>query len=414
MRHGRAKAARKTLQFFLRTVGLKSPYSILVDGNFIVHMYQQKLLPIVDRIDRVVQTSTTSASLHHTNDNTTNNNNHHTHQHQHHHHNNNNHNKRNRYYITQAAVDELQSIHDSLKKKGKEEKAAIFQQALDWVHSDCRILNIDTTTSASANANATEVVVDDNDIGGVGSDSNSEKLKKTKSNVGSNTKLNGEDGKNDESMNRNKNEDDNSPKSAILYHLKEQQQLSRTGGGDDPTNAKTTIHNNSSGVYIVATQDEELLNELRNWGTVPIVRLTNNNSVLVLEQPSKVGQRQQLGDEIKKWKRNLPQVEQDLVEFVKQQEMKARHSKTTSTTTTTIATLNGTTPSSLLSSSSTTTTTTTTTDQYQQQRWKRVKSKAKGPNPLSCKRKRDDSTGITISSSKKRRDRAAKKGSGES
>jgi len=36
MRHGRAKAARKTLQFFTRRTGIKAPYTVVLDGTFVV------------------------------------------------------------------------------------------------------------------------------------------------------------------------------------------------------------------------------------------------------------------------------------------------------------------------------------------------------------------------------------------
>ena len=54
MRHGRAKAARKTLQFFRLSVGITAPYQVVLDGTFLVAMITQKV-PLRDRLDRTLQ-----------------------------------------------------------------------------------------------------------------------------------------------------------------------------------------------------------------------------------------------------------------------------------------------------------------------------------------------------------------------
>jgi U3 small nucleolar RNA-associated protein 23 len=54
MRHGRAKAARKTLQFFRLSVGIVAPYQVILDGTFLVAMLSQKV-PLRDRLDRTLQ-----------------------------------------------------------------------------------------------------------------------------------------------------------------------------------------------------------------------------------------------------------------------------------------------------------------------------------------------------------------------
>lgn len=54
MRHGRAKAARKTLQFFRLSVGITAPYQVILDGTFLVAMITQKV-PLRDRLDRTLQ-----------------------------------------------------------------------------------------------------------------------------------------------------------------------------------------------------------------------------------------------------------------------------------------------------------------------------------------------------------------------
>jgi hypothetical protein len=201
-----------------------------------------------------------------------------------------------------------------------------------------------------------------------------------------------------------------SPKDATIHLLREQRQL-RDGQPTLPQETATTTGGGASpsAVYVVATHDEELLDELRGWGTVPLVRLANN-SVLILEQPSRQGQRQQQGKELQKWKRGLPQVEQELVEFVK----KTHH--TSSLRNSATATTGGAIPASLLPSIPRNS---SSAGNGHQRRTTRVKGKAKGPNPLSCKRKRSSDTGDgssgrsqnagdsgTSSSSKRRRERA--------
>jgi hypothetical protein len=43
MRHGRVKAARKTLRFFQLHAGIKPPYNVLLDGTFLVAAVRQKV-----------------------------------------------------------------------------------------------------------------------------------------------------------------------------------------------------------------------------------------------------------------------------------------------------------------------------------------------------------------------------------
>lgn len=54
MRHGRAKAARKTLKFFSLNCNIKPPFKILVDGNFLATAVKQKV-PLYDRIGKTLQ-----------------------------------------------------------------------------------------------------------------------------------------------------------------------------------------------------------------------------------------------------------------------------------------------------------------------------------------------------------------------
>ena len=55
MRHGRAKASRRTLQFYrLNAPHLKSPYKILLDGTFLVASIRNKV-PLWDRFSKTLQ-----------------------------------------------------------------------------------------------------------------------------------------------------------------------------------------------------------------------------------------------------------------------------------------------------------------------------------------------------------------------
>lgn len=54
MRHGRAKAARKTLQFYALNGNIKAPYKIIFDGNFLAAIIKQKV-PIFDRLNKLLQ-----------------------------------------------------------------------------------------------------------------------------------------------------------------------------------------------------------------------------------------------------------------------------------------------------------------------------------------------------------------------
>jgi U3 small nucleolar RNA-associated protein 23 len=54
MRHGRAKAARKTLKFYSINGNIKPPYKIILDGNFLAATVQQKV-PLFDRMHKLLQ-----------------------------------------------------------------------------------------------------------------------------------------------------------------------------------------------------------------------------------------------------------------------------------------------------------------------------------------------------------------------
>eukprot|EP00980_Cylindrotheca_fusiformis_P015330 scaffold4282_cov112-Cylindrotheca_fusiformis.AAC.13 len=295
MRHGRAKSARKTLQYFGRTIGLKAPYTILLDATMVVAMFQQKLLPFKERMDRVLQSNHNSS----TSSSTTS-------------------GGPNRYCITQTAVEELEMIYKGLHAKNHS-KAGSFQQALEFIQNECIILN-DHYHSPDTEETTKE---DSKNSDDESHEENEEEKKKTTTSV----------------------QDD------LLEHIEK-----------------------DGKPYIAATQDEKLLDTLRSKGTVPIVRLANN-SVLILENPSKHSQRQFQGVERKKWTHSLQESEQQLVTLAKRQKRDAAKQS------------DGNTPVSIP---------------------KRSKPKAKGPNPLSCKRKQSGDGKSKESASQKRRQRSKK------
>jgi rRNA-processing protein FCF1 len=304
MRHGRSKAARKTLQYFGRTIGLKAPYNILLDATFVAALFQQKILPVKPRLDRILQTSTpttASESSYHSSYETS----------------------FNKYCITQAALDELREIQEGLQNK-KHVKAEAFREALEWVRKECIVL-----------------------------------------------KSNSDDGH----IQVKEGEKEESRKKSLSTPAQDEL-LRRIQENEMP--------------YIVASQDEELLHILRQMGTVPIVRLANNNTVLLLEHPSKQSQNQAKGAERQKWKHSLPVAEKALVDLVRKEKRAA-----VETTRQEENNNNMSHPKKVPS--------------------RQTMKKAKGPNQLSCKRKQrsdgnnsSNNAGAKESSSKKRRKRAQK------
>jgi rRNA-processing protein FCF1 len=268
MRHGRAKAARKTLQYFKRVVGLKAPYHVLVDATVLVALHQQKILPIPERVDKVLQEYPQGGT---------------------------------QYYILESTLQELSTLLPKLEESNHA-KAVYFQQALEWARKECTVLTDDSSTQPPPESST-----------------------------------------DDEAP---------SPAQSMVQFLKQAEQP-----------------------YIVASQDEAVLDKLRYMGTVPIVRLANG-SVLLLEHPSKASQKHDTRTEVKKWKGPLMDKEKKLVEVVRQEQRKLK---------------------------------TAAIAPPAPHETRRVSKKAKGANPLSCKKKRSGDAPAE-SSAKKRRKRSKKEG----
>ena len=282
MRHGRSKAARKTLAFFSRTAGINAPYHILLDGTFMVAVVKYNF-PLRERLDKILQHAAFTL------------------------------------YTTKSVLEEL----EALKAGGEQEKQKqqLLGETLQFARQECELVE----------------GVPDLD-------------KETKDWL--NTRFEGF-------------EEMLSPPGMDFLKL------------SLPSKDASKATN-----YFVACHDESLLDILRNAGIVPCVRLARG-SVLLLENPSKSGQRQATHEERKKWAASgsVREEEKRLVEVVRAEKRNQRDNNT---------------PQQQQSSSS------SSSSSHMMQHKTRQKRKAKEPNPLSCKKKKptnDDS------SNKKRRRR---------
>lgn len=98
MRHGRAKAARKTLAFFARQ-GCKAPFSVVLDGTFLVQCVVYKI-PVHERMSKILQHSSYTV------------------------------------YVTRSSLDEL----DLLAKHAPKEKRNAIVQARQWGLDECETI----------------------------------------------------------------------------------------------------------------------------------------------------------------------------------------------------------------------------------------------------------------------------------
>jgi U3 small nucleolar RNA-associated protein 23 len=248
MRHGRAKAARKTLQFFARQ-GVTPPFVVLVDGTFLVQAMVHKV-PIIERIEKLLQHAR---------------------------------------FTLQVARSSLKEL-EVLARHVPEAKRDAIAHARQWGLDECEIIEGDVPKVA--------IETEGEDLGIPGQD------------IG---KL-----------------------------------------------VQSHAHS-----YVVATQDEALLNVLRNRGECPLLRLSRG--VLLLENPSKAAQNRARYQEQKKYSHSaVNQSERQLAKSVKDETRQEQQSMFQQTT--------------------------------------RTKRKAKGPNPLSCKKKKSsEASGETTHQRKRRR-----------
>ena len=328
MRHGRAKAARKTLQYFKRLTGSTPPYKILLDATIVATLFTQHVLPIQERVDKVLQTFVVGSY---------------------------NHNTRNTYCITKSAVEELEMIYQSLNQNHKgSSKAEAFEQAIQWIKKECKILEVCNEKEEDEEYKEDDDS-DSSDSSDVDDDDNHDNKKRQKRK----TKKRG--------------------------RRRQQQELTKAQKDMIFLCTNPNAEQHDPRPFVIGSQDELVLDLIRRKGMNPVVRLANQ-SVLLLENPSKSSQIQTTRQEKQKWKSScLASSEKQLVDYMFQKEKKGGGSGT------------GTAAGPASSS----------TQQSQQQR---TKGKAKGPNPLSCKKKRShenkSSKEPKESSSSKRRKRA--------
>ena len=306
MRHGRAKAARRTLRFFQLNAGIKPPYTVLIDGNFLAASIRQKVreghlhqssrsrltlfmfpftsatflsstsllifahnisqLSLNDRIEKVLQGAKCNL------------------------------------YVARSALDELGSL-----------PGPVFEQARRLGLDECEIIENDSLPPPSP--------------------------QKT-------------DGK------------------------EQQDPSSEISASEAIHRLVTAVENGVSNPrkFFLATQDAELAEEIRsNAANVPILRISQ--SVLLLEVPSSSSRKQAARDERSKQAAGtlMTSEEREMVKAVKEQVIQTRKAQETQSI----------------------------------QMTRRVKPKAKAPNPLSCKKKRKaaEETGISAASKNRKRKR---------
>ena len=123
MRHGRAKAARRTLQFLARTQGYKLPYNVLLDGTFAVAAMRMKI-PVQERLIKLLQLQP------HEDDKV-------------------------RIHVTQSTLDELKTLSEQTTKHQE-----FIQQAYDWVQRHAQVVPSLIANNAKVDASLSETAQD--------------------------------------------------------------------------------------------------------------------------------------------------------------------------------------------------------------------------------------------------------------
>ena len=126
MRHGRAKASRRTLQFYrLNAPHIKPPYKLLLDGTFLVASIRNKV-PLFERFAKILQNETFTC------------------------------------YVTRSTLVELETLSKRAlsKRKGKDtvnnvadEMHDFFAEAKQYGLDECEIIESDKVPSQSSSTN---------------------------------------------------------------------------------------------------------------------------------------------------------------------------------------------------------------------------------------------------------------------
>jgi U3 small nucleolar RNA-associated protein 23 len=321
MRHGRAKAARRTLQFFQRTQGINPPYHILLDGNFIVAVIRFKI-PLLERLATLLQ----RAKFH--------------------------------LYVTRSTLQELErliaqvaaSSSSSSSKKRQQQPQQQEQQS-----GEDTILQEETSKAVLLN-NAHKWAMDNANVIDVAAEQ--EVAPPTQSQL------------------ENLQSKESLVSSVAGKDLLRLVMASSSSGTPQESDSKQHTRHEPQQKYMLASQDEELLDVVRHLGSVPVIRLANG-TVLLLEQPSKSANQHAIQSERHKWTSSvMTEKERDLVKLFNEEEKQQKRQNTTSTAAP------------------------TDRNPYNNQR---RKPKAKGPNPLSCRKKKKDGNETTSERPTKRR-----------
>jgi rRNA-processing protein FCF1 len=278
MRHGRAKAARRTLQFFHRAHGYSPPYHVALDGNLVVESVRFKI-PLKERLQGLLQRA--AFQLH----------------------------------VLESTMEELKSLRRAASSGGKPDKATLFDDAIRWLEENVTIVAL-------------------------------------------------------EEKHRKVDKNGNDPSEAASGASRDLFLLVREGSATSGSPADTdwsdgTVQPSSPRRYILASQDEGLLDRVRKLGGVPVVRIAQH-SVVLLEQPSKAAQRLAHKRDRRKWSGSeaVTDAERQLANLVRDHHRSHGGSGSNRQLNADVAASSGNT--------------------YQ----KRRQRKAKGPNPLSCRKKK--------------------------
>ena len=340
MRHGRAKAARKTLQFFQRTYGYRPPYHILIDGTLVATALKFKI-PLYERLETLLQQQP-ARDQHHSSV---------------------------LLYCPTAAVNELQQLQAQLvlasshptgggtgRATTTEAKAELLADAERWLRQHATLLpsNDEQTYDDVSNVRVPSSSTQSSAVTTTTS-SETEDLAELTSGV----------------------------KSAASRDLFRCLVAASATSSSSSSSSSSSHHHHRHRRYILATQDEELLNAARKWGRSPIVRLAAPpGNALLLERPSKAAQRHASKDEYRKWGSSISGGDATLLEnkdddksvkdAPRSGDLSRSHQRPP-------APGGASGPSRL-----------------------RRKTKAKGPNPLSCRRRQNTQSSSSSSSSPQR------------
>jgi rRNA-processing protein FCF1 len=338
MRHGRAKAARRTLQFYQRSIGLQPPYHVLLDGTFVMACVKFNVISELKlRMTKLLQVKSESFL---------------------------------RLVTTQSVIDEIDQLLESVNGSDKSQKRRRLDAGCDSPHKEPQSpIYASLQTAKSFILDHCQIVsckrvdpsVSDSVRKPVGSRSNKKRSRSDK----------------------------------VVTSSDSQQLESLSAAGRDIYDLVTSPEPSANrAIYIIATQDETLQDMLRNVGSrgstlgagdrgscasllgVPLVRLaTRCGCVLLLEPPSSSATYNASQQEQQKWKastKSIPDGRQEpsstLVQrsIMEQERILAAHVRREN--------LHQSQGSSHRPPSI------------------RRKPKAKGPNPLSVKKKRPSAT----------------------